>query len=39
MDRITVARKKEIYRVRFAHMSRIIGSEGLKEGAIWVRWM
>jgi hypothetical protein len=38
-ERITVARKNEIYRVRLAHIMRIIGSEGLKEGAIWVRWI
>jgi hypothetical protein len=32
-----VAIKKEIYMVRLAHIMRIMGSEGLKEGAICVR--
>jgi hypothetical protein len=38
-DKTTVARKKEMYRVRLAHIIRIIGSDGLNEGDIWVRAM
>jgi hypothetical protein len=36
IDNATVAKKKEIYNVKFAHINRIIGRLGLKEGAIWV---
>jgi hypothetical protein len=35
-DKITVAKKKETYNVKLAHINLIIGRLGLKEGAIWV---
>jgi hypothetical protein len=36
MDNATVAKKKEIYNVKLAHIIRIMGRLGLKEGTIWV---
>jgi hypothetical protein len=36
IDKATVAKKNEIYNVKFAHINLIIGRLGLKEGAIWV---